>query len=65
MGAAVGLTIAVAATRMLRAFLFEVSSMDPATVAAVTALVIAVALAASLFPARRAMRVDPVTSLRR
>jgi predicted permease len=65
MGAAVGLTIAVAATRTLRAFLFEVSSMDPATVAAVTALVIAVALAASLFPARRAMRVDPVTSLRR
>jgi ABC-type lipoprotein release transport system permease subunit len=48
----------------LRTFLFEVSATDPATVAAVTALVIAVALMASLLPARRAVRLDPIAALR-
>jgi putative ABC transport system permease protein len=64
MGTAVGLATAVAATRALRAFLFEVSATDPATVAGVTALVIAVALIASLLPARRAVRLDPLAALR-
>jgi putative ABC transport system permease protein len=63
-GTAIGLTTALAATRALRAFLFEVSATDPATVAAVTALVIAVALMASLLPARRAVRLDPIAALR-
>jgi putative ABC transport system permease protein len=63
-GTAAGLTTAFAATRALRTFLFEVSATDPATVAAVTALVIAVALMASLLPARRAVRLDPVAALR-
>jgi putative ABC transport system permease protein len=64
MGTAVGLTTALGATRALRAFLFEVSATDPATVAGVTALVIAVALIASLLPARRAVRLDPIAALR-
>jgi len=64
MGAAVGLATALGATRALRAFLFEVSATDPVTVVAVTALVIAVALIASLLPARRAVRVDPIATLR-
>jgi putative ABC transport system permease protein len=64
MGAVVGLTIALAATRALRAFLYEMSATDPATLAAVTALVIAVALVACLVPARRAMRLDPIAALR-
>jgi len=64
MGAVVGLTTALAATRGLRAFLYEVSATDPATLAAVTALVIAVALIACLVPARRAMRLDPIAALR-
>jgi putative ABC transport system permease protein len=63
-GAVVGLTIALAAGRALRAFLFEVSATDSATVAAVTALVIAVALMASLAPARRALRLDVIAALR-
>ncbi|MPY91455.1 MAG: FtsX-like permease family protein [Luteitalea sp.] len=63
-GVVVGIASALAATRALRAFLFEVSATDPATLAAVTALVIAVALIASLLPARRAMRLDPVATLR-
>jgi putative ABC transport system permease protein len=64
MGAAVGLATALGATRALRAFLFEVSATDPVTVVAVTALVIAVALIASLLPARRAVQVDPIATLR-
>jgi putative ABC transport system permease protein len=63
-GAVVGLVASLAATRTLRAFLFEVSAMDPATVVAVTAFVIGVALMASLLPARRVMRLDPVATLR-
>jgi ABC-type antimicrobial peptide transport system permease subunit len=64
-GTALGLATALAATRTLRAFLFEVSAMDPLTLAGVTALVIAVALAAVLLPARRAVRLDPAAALRR
>jgi putative ABC transport system permease protein len=64
MGTAVGLTTTLAATRVLRAFLFEVSATDPVTVAGVTALVIAVALIASLLPARRAVRLEPIAALR-
>jgi putative ABC transport system permease protein len=64
MGAVVGLATAVAAGRALRAFLFEVSATDPATAAAVTALIIAVALIACLVPARRALRLDPIAALR-
>jgi putative ABC transport system permease protein len=63
-GAVAGLTAALAAGRALRAFLFEVSATDPVTVAAVSALVIAVALMASLVPARRALRLDLIATLR-
>jgi putative ABC transport system permease protein len=64
LGAVVGLTTALAAARTLRAFLFEVSVTDPATLGAVTGLVLAVALAASLVPAWRTMRLDPIAALR-
>ncbi|MGH9373032.1 MAG: ADOP family duplicated permease [Vicinamibacterales bacterium] len=63
-GAALGLVIALAATRVLRAFLFEVSATDPMLLAMVTAVLIAAALMASLLPARRAVRLDPVAALR-
>ncbi|MGH9373738.1 MAG: hypothetical protein ACRD15_19630 [Vicinamibacterales bacterium] len=61
---ALGLVIALAATRVLRAFLFEVSTTDPMSLAMVTALLIAAALMASVLPARRAVRLDPVAALR-
>ncbi len=63
-GAALGLGIAMVATRVLRSFLFEVSATDPVVLAMVTTLLIASALIASVLPARRAVRLDPVAALR-
>ncbi len=63
-GIFVGLASALALTRFLGAFLYGVSATDPLDFAAVAALFAVVALAASYVPARRAMRVDPLTALR-
>jgi predicted permease len=66
--AAGGLVIGVAAsfglTRFLGSILYGVRSGDPQTIAAVTAILLLVAFAACLVPARRAMRVDPMVALR-
>ncbi len=64
LGVAVGLAGALGATRVLRSLLFEVTPTDPLTLAAVTSLLLVVATAATLVPARRAARVDPMTALR-
>jgi putative ABC transport system permease protein len=63
-GVAVGLAGAFAATRVLSSMLFGLSSTDPATFAVVAVLLTAVAIAASVIPARRAIRVDPMIALR-
>ena len=63
-GIVVGLAGAVAATRFLRTLLFGVSANDPATYLAAMALLTVVALGACWIPARRAVRVDPMTALR-
>ena len=63
-GLALGLGGAVALTRLLRALLFDVSPTDPLTFAAVAVALAAVALMATLLPARRAARVDPLPALR-
>jgi putative ABC transport system permease protein len=60
----VGLAVAVLIGRSLQAALFEVSPGDPRWLATAAVLVVIVVLAASLIPARRAARVDPVTVLR-
>jgi predicted permease len=63
-GIAVGLPASFALARLLRGVLFEVAPYDPATLLGATLLLLAVALAASVIPARRAMRVDPMVALR-
>jgi len=63
-GLVAGIAGALALTRLLQSLLFHVSPKDPATYGTVIALFGAVALAACYVPARRAMRVDPMTALR-
>ncbi len=63
-GIALGLAGAFAMTRVVSAYLVGVSATDPITFAAVPALLLAIAIVASFFPARRASRVDPVEALR-
>jgi ABC-type antimicrobial peptide transport system permease subunit len=64
LGVAAGLAAAVGLGRFRESLLFDVSSLDPVTYGGVTALIVAVALAACWLPARRAARLDPVTVLR-
>jgi putative ABC transport system permease protein len=63
-GAALGIAGALALTRFLETMLFNVNPTDLTTYAAVVALLAVVAAGASLIPARRATRVDPVIALR-
>lgn len=64
MGAGAGLLMAFALTRLMRGVLFGVSPTDVTTFVGVTAALLAVALSASLVPARRATRIDPLRALR-
>jgi predicted permease len=63
-GIAIGVAIAAAATRPMRALLFGVATVDPLVYAAVSLILAGVAIVASLAPARRAARIDPVVALR-
>jgi predicted permease len=63
-GVVLGTAGALAVARLLKSLLSGVTSADPATLAAVAVLLSVVGLAASLVPARRAMRVDPVVALK-
>ncbi len=63
-GIAAGLVGAIALTRLLSSLLFGVSATDPATFAIIAALLSLAALLACYLPARRATRLDPITSLR-
>ena len=60
----IGLIAAVALTRFMASMLFNVAPRDPITFAVVAGLLATVAIAATLFPALRAMRVNPTEVLR-
>jgi len=63
-GCVAGLAGAVALSRVLHSFLFEVSALDPLTFGSVPVLMAMVAVMAAWIPARRAAGVDPMEALR-
>ena len=64
LGAAIGLLCAAAFARLLGSLLYGVSALDPVTFAAVAVLALATTTLACYFPANRATKADPMTSLR-
>jgi putative ABC transport system permease protein len=63
-GMACGLLLALYATRLISAFLLDVSRFDPASFVGATLLLAVIALGASYLPAWRAARIEPVAALR-
>jgi putative ABC transport system permease protein len=63
-GLAVGLGGAYAVGRLMESTLYQVTAIDPLAIGAVAIVLLVSAVAASLIPARRAMRVDPMVALR-
>jgi len=63
-GVVLGLAAAAAATTLVRGLLFNTSATDPVVYGSLAALLLAMAALACYVPARRAMRVDPMTALR-
>jgi putative ABC transport system permease protein len=64
LGAALGLAAVLVLSRYLGGMLFELEPTDPATLAAVVAIMLVVAAAASLVPAQRTTRVHPAEAIR-
>ncbi|MGC4084778.1 MAG: FtsX-like permease family protein [Vicinamibacterales bacterium] len=63
-GLPVGIAGAAAVGRLLKSALIQVSGRDPLTLAVIAIVMVAVSLAACLWPAQRATRLDPVSALR-
>jgi predicted permease len=63
-GLAIGLGGAIGVGQLLQAFLFQTSGRDPVTLIVIVALLIVVSIAACLWPARHATRLDPLAALR-
>lgn len=63
-GIAAGVPLALWAARFAKSVLFGIGPADPLTIAGAIATLIGVAALASYIPARRALRVDPMTALR-
>ena len=63
-GVAIGVIASLFLTKLMATLLFGVSATDPITFVAISVLLIGVTTLASVVPARRAMRVDPMVALR-
>jgi predicted permease len=63
-GVGLGVIAALALTRFVRSMIFGVAPNDPLSIALAIAAMVAVAVAATWIPARRASRVDPIVALR-
>jgi ABC-type lipoprotein release transport system permease subunit len=63
-GAIAGVFAALVAMRLLQSLLFEVSPTDPVTLAGTCIVLLGVSILASIGPARRAAKVDPVEAMR-
>jgi putative ABC transport system permease protein len=63
-GIAIGLVASLALTRLMASLLYHVGTRDVATFALTSAVLMAVALAATYLPARRATKVNPIEALR-
>lgn len=63
-GLSIGLAVALAATRLMRALLLDVSPTDVPVIVGVSALLATVAMLASLIPAHRATKIDPILAIR-
>ena len=63
-GASLGILVALPVARLASGLLYGVSATDPLTYAAITLLLMSVALLACYLPARRATRIDPLVALR-
>ena len=64
LGLVFGLPVGLVATRLIRGQLFNVSPIDPPSLALAVAVLAGMALLASYIPARRAARIAPVDALR-
>jgi ABC-type antimicrobial peptide transport system permease subunit len=63
-GAAVGIPAALALAKLLSGLLYQVEPFDPVVLSLSLGILAAAATVAGYLPARRAVRVDPITALR-
>jgi ABC-type antimicrobial peptide transport system permease subunit len=63
-GVGIGLTAALGLSHLIESLLYGLRPTDPITMASAATLLVAIALAASWIPARRAARIDPMHALR-